>query len=262
MLDLHDVGYHWPASPERPVLRKLSFHIAHGEKVVLLGPNGGGKSTLLKLLNSLVFASQGRIDWHGQPLTEQRLRQRDTAREFRAGCALLFQHPEAMLFNPTVADEIAYTPRQLGYADVDRRVAHWAAALGLESVLEVAPFDLSGGQKQKVALASVLALEPQLLLLDEPSASLDPATVGWLIDTLIDSEQTLIVATHNLSLAAELGRRALVLGPSGQLLFDGPIEHALADVDLLTAARLAHRHRHAHGVARHSHAHAHDWEAP
>jgi cobalt/nickel transport system ATP-binding protein len=122
------------------------------------------------------------------------------------------------------------------------------------------PFLLSGGEKQKVALASLLAVEPQLLLLDEPSASLDPATVGWLIDTLLDSNMTVVAATHNLSLAAELGSRCLVLGTGGQLLYDGPVAAALGNLPLLEEARLAHRHRHRHDGASHTHLHTHDWD--
>jgi cobalt/nickel transport system ATP-binding protein len=259
VLEVEQACYAWPDT--LPCLDKLSFQIAAGEKVVLLGPNGGGKSSLLKLLNALVFPQQGRLLWKGKALDRASLGERDFARDFRRSCTLLFQHPEAMLFNPTVRDEIAYGPRQLGLTDVEQRVQRWATALQLDTLLEQPPFLLSGGQKQKLALACLLALEPELLLLDEPSASLDPRTVGWLIDELLDTPRTLVVATHNLSLAAELGERALVLGPQGRLLFDGPIEHALSDTALLEAANLTHRHRHRHGGHAHSHAHAHDWDA-
>jgi cobalt/nickel transport system ATP-binding protein len=260
LLSVDQVSFAWPDLA--PCLDRVSFHIASGEKIVLLGPNGGGKSTLLKLLNALLFPGQGALRWRGTTLDKSSLGRREFARDFRRDCTLLFQHPEAMLFNPTVRDEIAYGPRQLGLPDVDQRVARWAAALQLDTLLDHAPFLLSGGQKQKLALACLLALDPELLLLDEPSASLDPRTVGWLIDELLDSPRTLLVATHNLSLAAELGERALVLGPQGRLLFDGPLDHALADIDLLEAANLTHRHRHRHGDQAHSHAHAHDWDGP
>ncbi|HET7831479.1 MAG TPA: ABC transporter ATP-binding protein, partial [Gallionella sp.] len=179
---------------------------------------------------------------------------------FRRACVLLFQHPEAMLFNPTVRDELAYGPRQLALDDIDERVANWARQLSLEPLLDKAPFLLSGGQKQKIALASLLTLDPEVLLLDEPSASLDPATVGWLIDMLIHSGKTLVLATHNLSLAAELGERCVVLGTGGKILFDGPIQTALADMPLLERAVLAHRHRHVHDGVEHAHPHVHDWQ--
>lgn len=260
LLELDNACFAWP--DELVCLNGISLAIQPGEKVVLLGANGGGKSTLLKLLNALVFPQQGKLRWEGVELDRSALRQRDLARDFRRRCALLFQHPEAMLFNPTVRDEIAYGPRQLGLSDIDARVERWATALKLTPLLDKPPFLLSGGQKQKLALACLLALDPDLLLLDEPAASLDPATVGWLIDTVLDSSRAVVVTTHNLSLAAELGERALVLGPSGKLLFDGPVEHALHDLALLEAANLTHQHRHRHGGSAHSHLHAHDWEPP
>ncbi|WP_374325384.1 energy-coupling factor ABC transporter ATP-binding protein [Azonexus sp.] len=259
LLEFTNVAYAWPDG--RPVFADLSFRIAAGEKVVLLGANGAGKSTLLRLANGLLPPSGGSVAWQGRSLSPSLLRQRDFARDFRQANVLLFQHPEAMLFNPTVREEIAYGPQQLGLADSAARVDRWAAELGLQTLLDAAPFTLSGGQKQKVALACLLALDPQFLALDEPSASLDPATVGWLIDTLLDSGRTLLISTHNLGLAAELGERALILDGSGRLLYDGPLEPALGDLPLLLAAGLAHRHRHRHGGATHAHLHVHDWES-
>lgn len=131
------------------------------------------------------------------------------------------------------------------------------SALGLTSLLDEPPFLLSGGQKQKLALACVLALEQKLLLLGEPSASLDPGTVGWLIDVLLDTPTTVVAATHNLSLAAELGSRCLVMGALGRLLSDGPVSSALRHPGLLEETGLAHRHRHRHGDALHTHLHTH-----
>lgn len=259
LIEFAGVGYAWSGGP--PLFAGLDLRIAAGEKIVLLGPNGAGKSTLLQLANGLLTPSSGSIRWCGRGLDAASLRERDFARAFRRDNALLFQHPEAMLFNPTVRDEIAYGPRQLGLADVEARVGRWAAELGLDGLLDQPPYALSGGQKQKLALACVLALEPQFLSLDEPTASLDPKTVGWLIDTLLESGRTLLVSTHNLSLAAELGERALVLGDAGRLLYDGALAPALADLALLQAAGLAHRHRHRHGRVAHAHLHAHDWES-
>jgi cobalt/nickel transport system ATP-binding protein len=227
---------------------------------VILGANGCGKSTLLKLMNGLIFPQAGTVSYRSTSLQKSALAGRHFARQFRQECALLFQHPEAMLFNPTVREEIAYGPRQLELPDADSRIARWAEALQLTPLLDQPPFLLSGGEKQKVALACLLAVEPKLLLLDEPSASLDPATVGWLIDTLLDSNMTVVAATHNLSLAAELGSRCLVFGERGRLLYDGPVAAALGDLSLLEEARLAHRHKHRHGGELHTHLHVHDWE--
>lgn len=257
MIEFCQVGFAWPDEP--PLLSNLSFEIREGEKVVLLGANGCGKSTLLTLMNGLVEPNAGEVRWWGAALTRAYLRSEGNARAFRRACALLFQHPEAMLFNPTVREELAYGPQQLGLPDVAARVQHWSTVFRLEALLDKAPFQLSGGQKQKVALASLLVLDPDLLLLDEPSASLDPATVGKLIDLLRHSRKTLVVATHNLSLAGELGERCLVLGQGGEILFDGPVRAALADLPLLERAGLAHRHVHEHDGVEHVHVHTHDW---
>ena len=262
MIELSDVCFRWPQA--EPCLKNLSLHVAAGEKIVLLGANGSGKSTLLKLMNGLIFPDSGELRWKGELLSKAHMKQRDFSRSFRRENVLLFQHPESMLFNPTVRDEIAYGLRQLDALDgpnIQICVEYWADQLGLSAVIEQAPFNLSGGQKQKVALACLMVLNPHVLLLDEPSASLDPATVGWLVDTLIHSDKTIITSTHNLSIAMELGTRGIVMGKNS-VLYDGPLNAALADIELLERAGLAHRHRHRHGSGTiHSHAHVHDWSA-
>lgn len=257
MIELDRVAFAWPDTA--PVFEGLSLRLARGEKLVLLGANGCGKSSLLKLLDGLVFATRGSFRYDGVEVTRNALREREFARRFRREVALLFQHPEAMLFNLTVREEIAYTLRQLGLPS-EEQVARWAGELGLGGLLHKPPHALSGGEKQKVALACVLALEPALLLLDEPTASLDPRAAARLVDHLLAAPVTAIVSTHNLSMAAELGFRALVLDERGRILFDGPTAAALADIGLLEAANLAHRHRHRHAGVEHVHAHRHDWE--
>jgi cobalt/nickel transport system ATP-binding protein len=258
MFELEQLQFAWPEG--RTVLRELSLQIEAGEKLVVLGANGSGKSTLLKLLNGLLQPGGGRCRYAGQELSRAALRDPDFARRFRSEVVLLFQHPEAMLFNPTVRDEIAYGPRRLGLPDTDARVARWAAALQLESLLDQPPYALSGGEKQKVALAALLAMDPACLLLDEPMANLDPRSTGWLVDYLLDSPATSVISTHNLSMAAELGQRCLILREDGRLHYDGPVDAALRDLELLAAANLVHRHRHRHGGVMHSHLHLHDWE--
>jgi cobalt/nickel transport system ATP-binding protein len=259
MIELEGVTFGWPDSAE--ALTNVSFSLEAGEKVVLLGANGSGKSTLLKLLNGLVFPTAGSYRYHGEQVTATHMRERNWARRFRQEVVLLFQHPDAMLFNPTVRDEIAYGPRQLGWPDADARVAHWADELRLQSILDKAPFTLSGGEKQKVALAAILALDPKVILLDEPSASLDPKSTGWLVDFLLDTDATVVVSTHNLSMAAEFGNRCLIVGEGRSLAYDGPVEPALRDLALLESANLAHRHRHRHGAREHAHVHKHEWES-
>lgn len=260
MIELERVGFRYPDG--RTALTDVSFRLDAGERVVLLGANGCGKSTLLKLMDGLLVPGSGELRFRGTPVTERTLADRDWRRRFRGEVGLVFQHPDAMLFNPTVRDEIAYGPARLGMADPGAIAERWAARFGLRRYLDEAPFRLSGGEKQRLALACVLACEPRLLLLDEPTANLDPRASGWLVDFLLDQrDATTLVSTQNLSLAAELGRRALILGETGDLVYDGPLAAALQDTELLWRANLAHKHRHRHDDGtEHRHAHVHgDW---
>jgi cobalt/nickel transport system ATP-binding protein len=244
----------------RAVLRDLSFTIREGERIVLLGVNGCGKTTLLRLLDGLVHPTAGAIRYAGASLDARALDGAAFRRRFRGEVALLFQNVDAMLFNPTVADEIAFGPRQLGLDDVEGRVARWAAAFELTGVLGRPPFELSGGEKKRVALAALLAIDPRVLLLDEATANLDPAWSGRLVDLLGDRPGlTTIASTHNLTIAEELGARAILLAPGAAgVLHDGPTAGLLADGALLAASGLAHRHAHRHGAAAHAHFHVHD----
>ncbi len=248
----------------RPVLEGVRFRVEAGERVVLLGVNGCGKTTLLKLLDGLAYPTAGEIRYGGRPLDPRALSEPAFRRTFRGEVGLLFQSVDAMLFNPTVADEIAFGPRQLDVAEpeVEARVARWAGVLGVDGLLERPPFELSGGEKKRVALAALLAVGPRALLLDEPTAGLDPASAGLLVDLLSGlPELTVISATHHLSVAEELGTRAILLAPGrAGVLHDGPTARLLADERLLIESGLAHRHVHAHGAAQHAHYHVHDTE--
>ncbi len=242
----------------RPVLSEVSFTVAPGERVVLLGVNGCGKTTLLKALAGLLAPSAGAIRYAGEVVDARALDRAAFRRRFRSEVALLFQNVDAMLFNPTVADEIAFGPRQLELPDVDARVARWADAFDVTGLLDRPPFELSGGEKKRVALAALLAVGPKVLLLDEPTASLDPATAARLVDFLGGlADTTVIASTHNLSIAEELGGRAVLLaaGRPG-VRFDGPTSELVGDDRLLVESGLAHRH----GKTAHAHYHVHDSE--
>lgn len=240
----------------------VSFSLTAGDRALLLGSNGCGKSTVLKLLAGLLLPTGGQIRYRGEPVTAARLRERDWCRRFRAEIGLVFQHPETMLFNPTVLEEIAYGPARLGMNEPIEHARDWAERVGLTESLDKPPYRLSGGEKQRLCLACVLACEPGILLLDEPTASLDPRATGWLVDFLLGQKNlTTLVSTQNLSLAGELGDRALILGEDGGLMFDGSLRRALDDTDLLWRANLAHRHEHRHADGtEHRHVHVHkDW---
>ncbi len=246
----------------RTVLSDVTFAVRPGERVVLLGVNGCGKTTVLKALDGLVPPAGGEIRYGGAPLDGRALGDAGFRRRFRREVALLFQNVDAMLFNPSVADEIAFGPRQLGLADVDGRVSRWARAFGVERFLDHPPFELSGGEKKRVALAALLAVDPAVLLLDEATASLDPASAARLVDFLAALDGvTVIAATHNLSIAEELGARAILLAPDRPgVCFDGPTAEVLGNDRLLVETGLAHRHAHRHGAAAHAHFHVHDSE--
>jgi cobalt/nickel transport system ATP-binding protein len=246
----------------RPIVADVSFSVRPGERLVLLGVNGCGKTTLLKALDGLVAPTRGTIRYGGAVLDERALEDAAFRRRFRSEIALLFQNVDAMLFNPSVADEIAFGPRQLGLADVDARVERWARAFDVERFLDRPPFELSGGEKKRVALAALMAIGPKALLLDEATASLDPASAARLVDFLgALQETTVIVSTHNLSIAEELGARAVLLAPDRPgVCFDGATADLLANEPLLVETGLAHRHAHRHGTTAHAHFHVHDSE--
>lgn len=240
------------------LLRDVSFRIEEGEKVVLFGINGSGKSTLLKLLNGLIHPDGGEILYRGERLDKRYLKANKAT--FRHETVLQMQDPNSMLFNTSVYEEIAFGPRQFGMEGVDERVRRFAELFGITPLLQRAPYRLSGGEKQRVLLAALLAVEPKLLLMDEPTAHLDPPTTGWLVELLQAMKITTLLCTHNLSLGRELGTRALVLGPDHRLHYDGPVEALFETPEILDGARLLHRHHHRHDGREHTHAHLHDWQ--
>ena len=234
MFDLRNVTLR---REDHTVFENLNLRIGAGEKIVLLGVNGSGKSTLLKLLNALEFANSGELFFEEKVLSKKALKDQKTNEYFRRNVGLVFQNIDAMLFNPTVYDEIAFGARQLEYDDVDARVRNYAELFGLTPYLHSVPFKLSGGQKQKVALACVMSLSPKVLLLDEPTSALDPASTARFLDILAALNITTITATHNLTIAPRLGERVIILDEKGEILYDGESDNAY-EIDLLTRAGL------------------------
>jgi len=236
-------------------LKNISFGIDEGEKVVILGVNGSGKSTLLKILNGLLFGNSGNYYFNGREITKQFFKERKNNISFRENNCLLFQDPSTMIFNPTVYDEIAFGLKQFSNDGIKTKVEFWAEKFGIKDYLNEPPFKLSGGEKQKVCLAAILALEPKLLLLDEPTANLDPKTTGWLIDFLSELNTTTIVATNNISLANELGERGIVLTEEHTIIFDGELDRLLEEKETLLKANLIHTHKHRNKNRNHYHIH-------
>ena len=244
-----------------PAIRGLSLQIAQGERIVLLGANGSGKSTLLRMLDGLCFPSTGSLECAGRQLTEKSLQNESAAFDFRRRVALVFQNPDVQLFNPTVFDEIAYGPLQLGWSreDVLRRVDEMLAFMSLANIKDRPPYRLSGGEKKKVALASVLVLDPEVLLLDEPTATLDPRSQSQIVDLIQQwkgTAKTVITATHQLEIVEDIADRVFVL-EAGSVIASGTPHEILSNGELLLRANLVHAHRHSHGGVVHSHPHLH-----
>ena len=186
LLDVADVSYSYLG--RFPALDRVSLTVASGEKLALLGANGCGKSTLLKILDALLFPDSGAYRAFGTDVTEDHLEDEQFNRGFRSRIGFVFQNSDAQVFSPTVREEIAFGPLAMG-------LAHDAVAARIDDVLELldirdladrAPYQLSGGEKKKVAIASVLVMNPEVLLFDEPTAALDPRTQQWLIELIVE----------------------------------------------------------------------------
>jgi cobalt/nickel transport system ATP-binding protein len=242
-------------------LSELTLEIAEGSRVALLGANGSGKSTLLRIFDGLYFAESGSVRFRGRELNEAQFADDRFALDFRREVGLVFQNPDVQLFNPTVFDEVAFGPLQLRWpaAEVRLRVSETLERLDIAHLKDRVPHRLSGGEKKRVALASVLVLDPKVLLLDEPTAALDPRSQSQFIDLLVawgGGAKTVITATHDLGDLTDIADRCCVLD-SGRLVADGPPAEILRDADLLRQTNLIHAHRHRHGGGEHSHPHVH-----
>ena len=244
-----------------PAIRGLTLHIDEGDRVALLGANGSGKSTLLRILDALYFPSAGTVTFKGDALTEKHLQQEGFSLNFRRRVALVFQNPDVQLFNPTVFDEVAYGPLQLQWEkeDVIRRVDETLEFMSISHLRDRPPYRLSGGEKKRVALASVLVLDPEVLLLDEPTATLDPKSQSQVVDLIQQwkgTARTVIAATHQLEIVEDIADRVFVL-EAGTVIAEGTPSEILSNGDLLLRANLIHAHRHSHDGVVHSHPHLH-----
>jgi len=243
-------------------LRGVGLEIYAAEKIAVIGANGSGKSSLLKILDGLLWPQRGSVRFRGEALTEASLRNPKTNAAFRSAVGFVFQNPDAQLFCPTVWDEIAFGPAQAGWAvaATDTRVREMLSLFRLESLKDRAPYHLSGGEKKRVALAAAWALEPDVLLLDEPTAALDPRSKSELLDLMLELHRrgkTLVTATHDLDIVEAIGDRLIVLGEDRRVLDSGPAETLLQNSVLLESANLIHVHTHGHAGHEHRHAHIH-----
>ncbi len=261
IFEIKNLDYKYPGNI--PALSQINFNVREGELVALVGANGSGKSTLLKLLDGLIFPSSGEIRAFGTMLSEKVVDSGAFAREFRRKVGLVFQDPDVQLFSPTVWDEVTFGPLQLGIPkeEIISRGLEALQLLNIAHLKERPPYLLSGGEKKKVSLASVLSLRPQVLLLDEPTTGLDPRSQGNLIDFLLewsDEHKVLIFSTQDLDIVEELATRVLVIGSEHDIIADDKPEAVLSDRDFLLKANLIHEHSHRHKELIHRHEHVHD----
>lgn len=208
LIKLEHIDFSYEANSEL-ILQDFSASIPKGSFTVVTGDNGAGKTTLFRILNGLSFPNKGEYIFDGEAITAQYLKDNKNAKLFHKRIGYLFQNPDIMLFNARVYDEIAFGPRQMGLSDeeVSKRVEDCIRLFDLSKITDSAPYHLSGGQKKKVAFASVMALSPEVLILDEPYEGLDVKSQDKLTDflgKLKENGKTIIIATHNTDIIKDL----------------------------------------------------------
>ena len=227
-LEIVDVGFAYEDGTV--ALKGLSLSVGRGEKVAVVGPNGAGKSTLLHLIAGFRMPFSGQVEIEGGHLEES------SADDLRKHVGLLFQDPDDQIFMPTVEEDVAFGPRNLGLDDIEGRVARGMKGSGIESIAKRKTHRLSYGMKKRVAIAGMLAMDPAILLLDEPTSGLDPRSRAELIGLLKEMDRTMLIATHDLDAAAEIVDRAVVLNV--EMLSEGTMRDLVLAPDLMREAEL------------------------
>ncbi|MFG2075560.1 energy-coupling factor ABC transporter ATP-binding protein [Nonomuraea maritima] len=230
-LEIRQLAYAYPDGTQ--ALFGVDLTITRGERVALLGPNGAGKTTLVMHLNGILTAGHGTVAVAGTPVAK------DTLKEIRQRVGLVFQDPDDQLFMPTVRDDVAFGPANAGLRgeELDRVVKDALEQVGMLEFADRPPHHLSFGQRRRVAVATVLAMKPEILVLDEPSSNLDPAARRELAEILRSLDVTVLMVTHDLPYALELCERSLILS-GGVIAADGRTPELLADDELLASHRL------------------------
>ena len=228
VIELEDLSYTYPDGHR--ALRGITLKIEAGERVAILGPNGAGKSTLCLQLNGILEPTSGSVSVCGLPVGGRDIK------EVRRRVGVVFQDPDDMLFMPTVESDVAFGPSNLGLPEdeIRARVGRALCAVGMEGMGWRSPHHLSFGQKKRAATAAVLSMDPEVLVLDEPSSSLDPRGRREFGELLARLEQTIVVVTHDLPYAHELCERAIILD-GGRMVANGPTDEILDDAELLAA---------------------------
>jgi len=265
IFDLRNVSYSYVGKIN--ALNDINIKVEPGEQISIIGANGCGKSTFLALLDGLIYPTLGEFYAFDNKIVEEVF---DTIKDnkfrsyFRKKIGFVFQNSDVQLFSPTVFDEIAFGPLQLDMnpEEVRIRVLEVMEMIEITKLKDRSPHNLSGGEKKKVCIASVLANNPDVLLLDEPTAGLDPRTQLWLIELLQElgtAGKTIITATHDLETVEQISKRVIVIGEDHRIVVDDRAEKVLDNLELLLSSNLIHEHMHIHGRLVHEHLHpAHD----
>jgi cobalt/nickel transport system ATP-binding protein len=260
MINLVNVSYSY--HDKICALSNITLGIGEGERFAIIGANGSGKTTLLQIMDGLIHPSEGKVFFRGNEVSKETLRDKGFQRFFRESVGYVFQDSDVQLFCPTVLDELLYGPLQL---EIDEKEAIDRAfevmqMLNIEHLKERPSYMLSGGEKKKVAIGSVLTMNPQVLLFDEPANGLDPKTQCFLVELMLalnEAGKTLVIATHDLSLVDELQAKVGVLSEEHRVEKIGRVNEILGDEDLLLRVNLIHEHIHRHGEMAHRHIHSH-----
>jgi cobalt/nickel transport system ATP-binding protein len=245
-----------------PALKNISFSVKRGEIFSIIGLNGSGKSTLLHIINALIFPDAGEVLFEGKGVTEKSLKERSLGMQLRQRMGYIFQNSDIQLFCPTVFDELLFGPLQLNLPleTANERAVQTLSYLGIGYLKERPVYMLSGGEKKRVAIASVLTMNPDVLLVDEPLSNLDPKTQTFFVELLLDLNQsgkTIIFTTHQLDLIDHLQPRVAVLSDDHTIRKTGTASEILGDKELLISVNLIHEHAHKHGDEEHKHYHSH-----
>lgn len=260
VFELQEASFSYPGGI--PAVREISMAVEKGTIVCVLGANGTGKSSLLHMLDALVFAQSGQVRAFGTVLSERSLDDPVFLRVFRKKVGFVFQNPEIQLFNPTVREDILFGPLNLGlpHKQAEARMNELCAFLGISGLLDRPPHQLSIGEKKKVAIATTLVSEPEVLLLDEPTAGLDPLTSRQITRFILETSaagRTVIAATHDLHFVEEAAGVIHVLDREKRLAKSGQARDLLSDEGFLREHNLIHAHSHSHDTIVHAHPHTH-----
>ncbi|MDA8339093.1 MAG: ABC transporter ATP-binding protein [Nitrospiraceae bacterium] len=260
IIKIENVSYNYYG--KIPALVDVSLEIKEGEKFAVIGANGSGKSTLLQIISALIYPSGGNVFFRENEVSERTLKDSVFLRFFREKVGYVFQDSDVQLFCPTVVDELLYGPMQLGINENEAmdRAFEVMQMLNIENLKDRPSYMLSGGEKKRVAIGSVLTMNPEVLLFDEPTNGLDPRTQCFLVELLFELNEagkTIVIATHDLSLVDELHCRVAVLSEDHRIEKIGNPDNILSDGELLLRVNLIHEHMHCHGDTAHRHLHSH-----